>query len=100
MEERKQQIVDTFEIPEELAKELSDLLTKQTIRERLLVQLVDQPEKYDDAEKMLIPITRNIEAIKVKITKEYVPEKYNSAKYMWNYDGWDVDENRVQIITA
>lgn len=100
MEERKQQIVDTFEIPEELAKELSDLLTKQTIRERVLVQLVDQPDKYSTAEELLIPITRKIEAIKVKITKEYVPEEYNSAIYMWNYDGWDVDENRVQIITA
>ena len=100
MEERRQQIIGTFEIPEELAKELSDLLTKQTIRERLLVQLVDQPDKYEETEKMLIPITRKIEAIKVKITKEYVPEKYNSTKYMWNYDGWDVDENRVQIITV
>lgn len=100
MEERKQQVIDTFEIPEDLAKELSDLLTKQTIRERILVQLVDQPDKYIAAEELLVPITRKIEAIKVKITKEYVPEKYNSPKYMWNYDGWDIDENRVQIVTA
>ena len=96
----EQKIIDYFEIPEDLARELSDLLTKQTIRERLLTQLVDQPDKYDAAEELLIPVTRRIEAIKVKITKEFIPPQYNSAKYMWNYDGWDVDQNKVQIITA
>lgn len=96
----EQHVVAEFTIPEELAQELSDLLVKQTIRERVLVQLVDQPEKYEEAEKLLIPITRKIEAIKVKITKEYVPEKFNSAQYMWNYDGYDISENRVQIVTT
>lgn len=95
-----QQIVGTFEIPEELAKELSDLLTKQTIRMQVLTNVIDQPDKYEIAEKNLIPITRKIEAIKVKITKEYVPDKYDDPKYVWNYDGWDVSENKVQIITA
>lgn len=95
-----QQIVGTFEIPEELAKELSDLLTKQTIRMQVLINVIDQPDKYEIAEKNLIPITRKIEAIKVKITKEYVPDKYDDPKYVWNYDGWDVSENKVQIITA
>ena len=41
--------------------------------------------KYEDVEKLLLPITAKIEAIKIKITREYVPEKYNSQKYMWNY---------------
>lgn len=95
-----QQIVGTFEIPEELAKELSALLTKQTIRMQVLTNVIDQPDKYEIAEKNLIPITRKIEAIKVKITKEYVPDKYDDPKYVWNYDGWDVSENKVQIITA
>lgn len=96
--ETKQVVVDYFEIPDELAKELSDLLTKQKIRENLLVNLVTEPEKYDAAEAMLIPITERIEAIKIKITKDYVPEKYNSIRYMWNYDGYTIDENRVQVI--
>lgn len=96
----EQKVIDYFEIPDELAKELSELLTKQTIREKLLLQLVDQPDKYEDAEKLLIPITARIEAIKVKITKEYIPEKYVSSKYMWNYDGYEVDQNKVQIINA
>lgn len=98
MNESKQQIIDYFEIPEDLAIELSDLLIKQTIRERLLTQLINDQTKYEKAEELLIPITAKIEAIKIKITKEYIPEKYNSPKYMWNYDGWEVDENKVQII--
>ncbi len=91
-------IVDYFEIPEELAKELSELLIKQTIRERLLLQLLNDDSQYEIAEGKLIPITTKIEAIKVKITKEYVPEKYNSAKYIWNYLGWELDKNKVEIL--
>ena len=93
-----QVVIDSFEIPEDLAKELSDLLTKQTIREKLALQVIDDPEKYDIAEDRLMPITAKIEAIKVKITKEYVPSKYNSEKYMWNYDGYDVSGNKVEIV--
>lgn len=96
--EKVQKVIDWFEIPDTLAKELSELLIKQTIRERLLMQLVGEPEKYEEAEKLLIPITAKIEAIKVKITKEYIPAKYNARKYMWNYDGYEIDGNRVQII--
>lgn len=96
--EKQQVVVDYFEIPDDLAKELSELLTKQTIREKMLVNLVQDPDKYEEAEKMLIPVTERIEAIKVKITKEFVPAKYNSIRYMWNYDGYAVDQNRVQII--
>ena len=95
----EQIIVGAFTIPEELAKELSDLLTKQTIRERLLVQLIEDPVKYEQAEKMLIPVTAKIEAIKVKITNEYVPEEFRSPKYVWNYDGWEVCENIVNVLT-
>ena len=87
---KEQVYVGSFEIPEELAKELSELLTKQTIRERLLVQLIDEPAKYEQAEAMLVPVTAKIEAIKVKITDEYVPTEYRSAEYMWNYDGFEV----------
>ena len=93
-----QTVIDTFEIPEDLAKELSELLTKQTIRDRLLVQLINEPEKYDTAEQRLIPVTAKIEAIEIKITKEYVPDKYNSTKYMWNYDGYEISGNKVEVI--
>lgn len=96
--ENNQSIIDLFEIPEDLAKELSDLLTKQTIRERLLLQLINDPDKYNQVEDLLLPITAKIEAIKIRITKDFVPAKYNSQKYMWNYDGWEVDGNKVQVI--
>ena len=96
--EKVQKVIDYFEIPDDLAKELSQLITKQTIRERLLLQLVSEPEKYEEAENLLIPITSKIEAIKVRITKEFVPQKYQARRYMWNYDGYTIDQNRVQII--
>lgn len=96
--ELKPVVIDYFEIPEELAKELSDLLTKQTIRERLLVQLFNEPEKFNQVEEQLMPITARIDAIKIKITRDYVPEKYNDPSYQWNYDGWEVDKNRIQIV--
>ena len=94
----KQVLVDRFEIPDELARELSELLTKQTIRERLLTQLIDDQDKYNKVEDMLIPVTARIEAIKLKITKEYVPSEYDSTRYIWNYDGYEIDGNRLQII--
>lgn len=98
MAEVNQQVVDNFEIPEDLAKELSELLVKQTIRERILLQLVADPDKFEEVEKSLVPITAKIEAIKNRITKEFVPEEYNSTKYMWNYESWEVARNKVQII--
>jgi len=97
--ETVQTVVDHFEIPEELAKELSDLLTKQTIREKILMQVINEPDKYEAAEKNLIPVVEKIKAIKIKITKEYVPAKYNSEKYIWNYNSWLVDKNKVEVIT-
>ena len=92
-------MVGSFEIPEALAKELSELLTKQTIREKLLLQVMDDSVKFNQVEALLIPITAKIEAIKNKITNEYVPEQYCSAKYMWNYDGWEIAGNKVNVFT-
>jgi hypothetical protein len=96
--ELEQRIIDSFEIPDDLAKELSELLTKQTIRDRILLQLVTEPEKFEEVEKTLIPITAKIEAIKNRITKEFVPEKYNDSRYMWNYETYEVAKNMVQVI--
>lgn len=97
-EAEKQIVVGHFEIPEELAKELSDNLTIQTIRQRLLSDVVGNAEKYDAVERSLIPVVARIEAIKLKITKEFVPEQYNSIQYMWNYNGYEVDGNKVEVI--
>lgn len=97
-EKRNNGIIEMVPIPEDLAKELSDLLIKQTIRERVLVQLVGQPDKYDEAEKLLLPIVAKIEAIKVKITREHIPTKFNDEKYVWNYNGYEIDGAAVEII--
>lgn len=96
----KKGVIDYFEIPVELAKELSENLIKQSIRQGILRDLVNDPVKYEAAEKLLIPITSKIEAIKVNITRNYVPDKYRSEKYVWNYDGYEVDGNEVQILEA
>ena len=98
MDELKQEVVDLFEIPDALAQELSELLTKQMIRERILIQVVGDNDKFAEIEKSLIPITSRIEFIKNKITTEYVPEKYSSNKYMWNYESYEIAKNQVQII--
>jgi len=93
-------VISTFEIPDELARELSDLLTKQTIKERLLLQLLNDPEKYDQVENMLVPITARIEAIKLKITNEYVPDHYRFPQYMWNYQGYEIAGPYVDVMSA
>ena len=95
----EQVIVGSFNIPEELAKELSELLTKQSIREKLLLQLIEDPVKYEKAEEMLLPVVSKIEAIKIKITNEYVPAEYRSPKFIWNYDGWEVAGTSVNVLT-
>jgi hypothetical protein len=98
MAEKIQKVIDYFEIPVDLAKELSELLTKQAITEKLLLQVLGDDEKYEHVEAKLTPIVEKIEAIKIKVTKEYVPKKYNSIKYTWNYNGFTVSENKVEII--
>jgi hypothetical protein len=96
-----QKIIDTFEIPVELAKELSEIMAKHGIRMNLLMNLVNDPEKYDEAERLLIPIAQKFDALKLKVTREYVPAKYKTSdRYIWNYNGWEMAENRVEIIDS
>lgn len=94
-----QVLVGHVEIPDALAHRLSDLLVKQTIRERLLREVMDDVNKYEQAEALLIPITEEIEAIKVKITRECIPDEYNDPQYTWNYNGYEVDGNSIEIYT-
>lgn len=91
--------VGNFEIPDTIAHELSDLLIKQTIREKMLYQAIENKNTgmYDELEKMLIPVTERIEALKIKITNEYVPSEFNDEKFVWNYDGYEVAKNVVNI---
>lgn len=93
-------VIDTFTIPEELAQKLSDLLIKQSIRQNTVNSCVGDPEKYGQAEAMLIPVTAEIDKIKYHISTELVPKKYRSSKYRWNFNGWEIDNNVLQILYA
>ena len=92
------EIIDTFEIPEDIAKELSELLIKQNIRERVLATVAGEPDKYNEIEKSLIPIVGRIEAIKSDITIHHVPAKYRKDEYSWNFNGYDVSGCYCQIM--
>lgn len=84
------------EIPESLARELSDLLTKQTIRMQVLTSIVGKPE-YETMEAELIPIQQRIDAIKYTITEDYIPDEYRSDEYQWNFNGFMIDRNTIEI---
>ena len=92
--------VDEVEIPDELARELSELLTTQTIKMDMLRILINNGEKHDTLEKELVPIVSKIEAIKYKITNEFIPKQYSSIQYIWNYNGYEIDGNKIEIIRA
>ena len=90
-------VVGSFEVPEDLAKRLSNLLTKKAIREQVLTSLVDDMAKFETVEATLIPLVNEIDSIKNKVTVEYVPEKFQSEKYQWSYNGFEIDGTRVEV---
>ncbi len=91
-------IVATFEIPDELAQELSDLMTRQAIREQLLLQQTNDPQKFQEIEDLLVPIVEKINAIKNRITTEYVPDQFRFPRFSWNYSGWAISNHMVEIL--
>jgi hypothetical protein len=93
------EIIDQFEIPEEMAKELSGLLTESSIKKSLLIELIEMPSKYDVMEKLVIALEDKITVIKNKITREYVPKKYRTSDYSWNYDGYATAGAIVHILS-
>ena len=97
-----QQLIGQFDIPEDMAKELSDLLARKTIKEDVMVNLAKNKnfEEFEVVENDLIPVIQKIEAIKNSITANYVPDEYKSEKYVWNYDGYEVDGCTIHIYTA
>lgn len=96
----EKRIVGTFDIPESMAQHLSDLLIKQGIRDRVLKNCTDDAAKFSQMENMLIPIEREINLIKMKISTEHVPEEYRSSMYVWNYDGYDIAGTKVYVFSA
>jgi hypothetical protein len=91
------EIVAQFEIPEEMAKELSGLLTESAVKKGLLIDLVEMPARYEIIEKLVIALEDKITAIKNKITSEYVPQEYRTVDFSWNYDGYVTAGKTVHI---
>lgn len=89
--------ITTFEIPEEIAKHLSILLIKEKVRKELLLNLVGNKNKFEEVEQLLIEVSSEIEKIKHDITTLYVPEKYRSEDFIWDYNGFDIDGKHVTI---
>lgn len=91
-------VIDEFEIPDELAQELTALLTESSIKKSLLIELVEFPTKYEIIEKAVIILEDKISVLKNTITRQYVPEEYRTSEYSWNYDGYSSAGNVVQIL--
>lgn len=89
--------VEVFEIPEHLAKELSDLLVRESIRKKLLSEVLNDPVKYEQIEDLLAKATERIDEIKNLITVEFVPDEFQSEKFIWDYKGYSIDKNVVSI---
>ena len=89
-------IVDTFEIPEELAQELSELNTTIDLRRQVLPDLIGT-EKYQPYEKETVKLLSRRQEIMSSITRDFVPEKYRTQKYSWNYNGYAAAKNSLEI---
>lgn len=92
--------VTTFEIPEELAKHLSILLVKEKVRKELLSNSIGDKNKFEEVEQLVVEVSSEVEKIKHDITTLYVPEKYRSEEFVWDYNGFEIDNNIVTIYKA
>lgn len=94
----KELIVETVEIPEDIAQRLSRLLIKESIRRQLLNDAVGNKDKYEEAEELLIPVIEEIDKIKNTITEKYIPEDFRSDRYIWSYNNFSINGNEINII--
>lgn len=92
--------VTTFEVPESIAKRLSELLIKERVRKQLLAESVNDPSRFDELENLVIIIVSEIDKIKHDITTLYVPNEYRSEDYIWDYNGYEIDKNHFTIYKA
>ena len=92
--------VTTFEVPESIAKRLSELLIKERVRKQLLAESVNDPSRFDELENLVIIIVSEIDKIKHDITTLYVPNQSRSEDYIWDYNGYEIDKNHFTIYKA
>ena len=81
-------LVTTFEVPTELAQELSELLIKEDILQTSIDHLFSQgDEKWTEVMEQLTKVKSRINTLKNKVTNDFVPDQYRDQKYVWNYEG-------------
>lgn len=94
---RDSDVVKVFEIPDELARELSEVVTKISIRQNLLVEVIDKPGKFEEIETSIIPLQERKNALMNLVTRNYVPEEYRSERYSWFFPGYSIAGNECWI---
>lgn len=95
---RDPDVIDVFTIPDEMAKELSELLGRNAVKkEQLPILFAQNPAKYEEMEGMLVADQARAEALQMRITADYVPDKYRSEEYTWRYTTYDISGNEVWI---
>ena len=81
-------LATTFEIPTELANELSELLIKEEVLQTSIDHLFSQgDENWTEVMDKLTRVKQRINSIKNKITNDFVPDQYKDPRYVWNYEG-------------
>lgn len=90
-------VIDTFEIPDEMARELDRLIIQVDIMKDMLAANVIDDGRFDKLQEKLIPLQSRYTTLKNLITYQYVPSKYNSENYSWNYPGYELTGNTCWI---
>ena len=94
---RDPDVIGVFTIPNELAMELSEVITTISIRHSLLLDLIDKPTKYDEVEKNLIQLEERKAALMNSITRDYIPDEYRFDYFTWFFAGYSVAGNECWI---
>lgn len=89
--------IGTFTIPEDVAKELTELMAKTDVYESLMIKAANDPGAFDVIEKKLLDTVQKYNTVKTRITDELLPDEYRNESYTWSYRGWDIDKDVLTV---
>ena len=89
--------VTTFDIPEELGKQLTKAMTLRDIRSNMLTAAIGNPG-YLEMESLLVEAEQDLNRLKTIVTRDYVPAEYANERYQWNYPGFEASGTTVYIM--
>lgn len=92
-----QRTVGTFEIPDDIAQELTELMAKRDVYESLMIKSANDPAAFDVIESKLIDTVRKYDAVRNRITDDLLPDEFRNAAYTWTYRGYEIDKNVVSV---